>query len=97
MKKNHFQLLLLAFVMMSMSSCFTYTYTMGSGPQTGMTITEKNHYLIYGLAPLNVSDPVQMAGDSQNYKVTIEHTFIDGLLNAITFGIYSPTTTTVTK
>ena len=70
---------------------------MGSGPQTGMTITEKNHYLIYGLAPLNVSDPVQMAGDSQNYKVTIEHTFIDGLLNAITFGIYSPTTTTVTK
>ena len=88
---------MIAILAISMSSCFTYTYTMGSGPQTGVEVKEKNHYLIYGLAPLNISDPVKMAGDSENYSVTIEHTFVDGLLNAITFGIYTPTTTIVRK
>ncbi|NMC98737.1 MAG: hypothetical protein GYA62_03320, partial [Bacteroidales bacterium] len=27
----------------------------------------------------------------------IQHTFVDGLLNALTGGIYTPTTTTVKK
>jgi hypothetical protein len=53
--------------------------------------------VIYGLAPVGISDPAQMAGGATDYDVKIEHTFIDGLLNAITFGIYNPTTTTVTK
>ncbi len=97
MKKLISQTILIAVLAMSMSSCYTYTYMVGDGPQSGITVKEKNHYLIYGLAPLNVSDPIRMAGDSDNYKVTIEHTFVDGLLNAITFGIYTPTTTTVTK
>lgn len=38
-----------------------------------------------------------MAGDAKDYQVTIEHSFIDGLLNAITGGLYTPTTTTVRK
>ncbi len=97
MKKLISNVLLVSLLVVSMSSCFTYTYTMGSGPQTGVEVKEKNHYLIYGLAPLNVSDPVKMAGDAENYQVTIEHTFVDGLLNAITFGIYTPTTTVVRK
>jgi len=97
MKKFISKTILVAVLATTLSSCFTYTYMVGDGPQSGITVKEKNHYLIYGLAPLNVSDPIRMAGDSDNYKVTIEHTFVDGLLNAITFGIYTPTTTTVTK
>ena len=81
----------------TMSSCYTLSYNVGNGAQTGVTITEKNHYLIAGLAPINTSDPVQMAAGATDYTVTIQHTFLDGLLNAITFGIYSPTTTTVQK
>jgi hypothetical protein len=80
-----------------LSSCYTYTFTVGEGPQTGVQVKQMNHYLIYGLAPISVSDPNEMAGGAENYEVTIEHTFIDGLINAITFGIYSPTTTVVTK
>jgi hypothetical protein len=38
-----------------------------------------------------------MAGDAKDYQVTIEHTFVDGLINALTFGIYTPTTTKVIK
>lgn len=80
-----------------MTSCYTYRYNVGEGPQSGVEIKQKNHYFIYGLAPGTTSDPIQMAGDTNNYEVKIEHTFIDGLLNAITWGIYTPTTTTVTK
>ncbi|MEM6804734.1 MAG: Bor family protein [Bacteroidota bacterium] len=80
-----------------MSSCYTYTYTVGNGPQSNVEVKEKNHYFIYGLAQGRQSDPVAMSGGAENYRVKIEHTFVDGVLNAITFGIYTPTTTTVTK
>lgn len=79
------------------SSCYTYSYYVGDGPQTGIKVTEKNHYFINGLAPGGTSDPTEMAGDAQNYEVTITHSFIDGLISAITFGIYTPTTTIITK
>lgn len=97
MKKLISNVLLISVLCLTMSSCFTYTYAVGSGSQTGQVVKEKNHYLIYGLAALKTSDPVRMAGDSENYTVTIQHTFIDGLINGLTFGIYNPTTTTVTK
>lgn len=80
-----------------MSSCYTYTYTVGKGPQTGMEIKQMNHYVIFGLAPVGVSDPNVMAGDAKDYSITVKHTFVDGLINAVTFGIYTPTTTIVTK
>lgn len=80
-----------------MSSCYTYTYTVGKGPQTGLEVKKMNHYLLFGLAPVGVSDPNVMAGDAKDYSITVKHTFVDGLINAITFGIYSPTSTIVTK
>jgi hypothetical protein len=60
-------------------------------------VKKKNHYVIYGLVPLSTSDPVKMAGDAQNYEVTVQHSFLDGLVNSLTFGVYNPTTTKVTK
>jgi len=80
-----------------MASCYTLTYTVGDGSKTGEVIKKKNHYLVYGLAPLKMSDPTKMAGDAKNYDVTIKHTFVDGLLNVLTSGIYTPTTTIVIK
>jgi hypothetical protein len=80
-----------------MASCYTLTYTVGDGSKTGEVIKKKNHYLVYGLAPLKTSDPTKMAGDAKNYDVTINHTFVDGLLNVLTSGLYTPTTTIVIK
>lgn len=88
--------MLLAFAFM-MTSCYTYTFSVGEGAQTGMEVKKKNHYLIYGLANVGQSDPAEMAGGAENYDVTITHTFIDGLINGLTFGIYNPTTTIVKK
>lgn len=96
--KNRFLTLALALgLTMTLSSCYTYTMQVGDGAQTGIEVKKMNHYVIYGLAPVSVSDPAEMAGDAEDYDVTIKHTFIDGLINAITFGIYTPTTTIVTK
>lgn len=69
----------------------------GNGPQTGVEVKEKNHYLLFGLAPISTSNPDQMAGGQENYSVTTSHTFVDGLLNSLTGGLYTPTTTVVTK
>ena len=80
-----------------MSACYTNTFSIGKGAQTGVKYQKKNHYLIYGLVPLSNANPVEMAKGAEDYDVTIVHTFVDGLINAITFGIYTPTTTIVSK
>jgi hypothetical protein len=97
MKNKFVSFALFSFLCLSMASCYTLTYTVGTGTQTGETIKKKNHYLIYGIAPLKTSDPIKMAGDAKNYQVTIKHTFVDGLLNLLTYGLYTPTTTIVKK
>jgi hypothetical protein len=97
MSKSALNIVLVAAVLICMSSCYTYTHYVGDGPQSGVTVTEKNHYFIYGLAQGKQSDPNMMAGGAEDYQVTIKHTFVDGLLNALTFGIYTPTTTIVQK
>ncbi len=97
MKKIFLNLALVLGLSLVLSSCYTYTMTVGKGPQSGVEIKKMNHYLIYGLAPISISDPKAMAGGASDYEVVITHTFIDGLLNAITWGIYSPTTTIVRK
>jgi len=81
----------------SLTSCFTNTFSVGKGAQGSVTVKKKNHYLINGLAVISTADPKQMAGDTEDYEVTITHSFVDGLLAAITFGIYTPTTTIVKK
>jgi hypothetical protein len=97
MKKFFLNLAVVFFISALMTSCYTLTYSVGSGAKTGVEVKEKNHYLIFGLAPIKTSDPTKMAGDAKDYTVTIQHTFIDGLLNALTGGIYTPTTTIVRK
>jgi predicted small secreted protein len=97
MKKTVLNLILVIAVSFTLTSCYTYTFSVGKGSQTGVEVTKKNHYLIYGLAALNTSNPKEMAGGAENYDVTITHSFIDGLINSLTFGIYNPTTTIVKK
>ncbi len=97
MKKHFFTYFLVFCMTISLTSCYTYTFSVGEGSQTGVEVRKMNHYLIYGLAPVGVSDPNELAGGAKDYNVTIKHTFVDGLINAITFGIYTPTTTIVTK
>ena len=91
-----FKLLAVVFaVSILFSSCFTYTTVVGDGPSTNKETTQWNHYLLWGLAPVNVSDPAVLAGDKKDYTVKTEQSFVNGLVNVLTLGIYAPTTTTI--
>lgn len=96
--KKTFKIVTLALVVSVMlTSCYSYTSVVGKGAQGTQKTTKWNHYAIYGLAPIDVSDSKQMADGSEDYTVHTRETFVNGLVSALTFGLYSPTTTTVTK
>jgi len=97
MKRILLNVALLLTLTLMVSSCYTMTFNVGEGAKTGMSVTSKNHYLIYGLVPIKTADPNQMAGNATDYTVTIERTFIDGLISGLTSGFYSPTTVRVIK
>ncbi|WP_245625613.1 Bor family protein [Flagellimonas eckloniae] len=82
---------------MLLTSCYSYTSVVGNGAQGNNKTTKWNHYLISGLAPIGVSDSKAMAKGAENYTVHTRQTFVNGLVSALTFGIYAPSTTTVTK
>ncbi|MDZ7898611.1 MAG: Bor family protein [Arcicella sp.] len=80
-----------------LSSCYSYTSVVGKGAQGNTKVTKWNHYVIGGLAPVGVSDSKEMAGGAQDYTIFTRHSFVNGLIGGLTFGLYTPTTTTVTK
>lgn len=80
-----------------LTSCYSYTTVVGEGAKGNKETKQWNHYLIYGLAPVGVSNPSNLANGATNYDVTTKQTFVNGLVTALTFGIYSPTTTTITQ
>lgn len=84
-------------VAIMMTSCYTFTATVGKGPQTGNQIVAHNHYLIAGLAPISTVNTKELVGDAKDYSITVSHSFLDGFLNMLTGGIYTPTTVTITK
>ena len=68
------------------------------------TRTKKVHHFVYGLVSPDdvgleklISNEVQMKGGTRvvNLKIKYQSTFIDGLVNGLTFGIYNPFTLTV--
>lgn len=80
-----------------LTSCYSYTSIVGKGAQGNSSVTKWNHYVVYGLAPVGVSDSKAMADGAENYTVHTRQTFVNGLLSSLTWGLYTPTTTTVTK
>jgi hypothetical protein len=98
MKKRIFKLFGgLLFCSCLLTSCYTYTSVVGEGAKGNQEVTEWNHYVIFGLAPVGVSDSKAMAAGATDYEVKTRHTFVNGLVAGLTFGIYTPTTTTVKK
>jgi Bor protein len=97
MKKSLLKLAFVVGISVMMTSCYTFTATVGKGPQTGEKIVAHNHYLIDGLAPIATVNTKELVGDAKDYSITVSHSFIDGLLLMITGSIYTPTTVTITK
>lgn len=91
---------LVMFGFISLQSCYTTTYAIGSGSKNGNTVVcKKNHFLINGIVPIAVSNPQKMARskDAENYDIVTSHSFVDGLIAGFTLRIYTPTTTCIVK
>jgi hypothetical protein len=97
MKRNILNAVLVLSIAVCMTSCYSLSYSVGKGAQTGVEVKGKNHYLIDGLIPIGRTTPTELAGNATDYNVKIVHTFVDGLLYAITGGLYTPTTVIVKK
>lgn len=98
MKQNLLKSIFVIAIAIAMTSCYSLSYQVGNGAQAGQTVKGKNHYLIEGLIPVSCNaTPTKLAGGAKDYDVKVVHTFIDGLLAAITGGFYTPTTVVVTK
>ena len=66
---------------------------------TGVPVrsSSPDQYFVYGLASGKTPDTQEMAKGEKNYEVTTKHTFIDGLISQLTFGLYNPTTVEVKR
>ena len=80
-----------------LTSCFSYTTVVGNGGTGQNQVTKWNTYFVAGLIPGKITPAKELAGGSENYTVTTKHSFLNYLVSGITFNIYAPTTTIVTK
>ena len=49
--------------------CSTHVHTIGAGPQSGVTKTARQYYILWGLVPINTVDAGAMVGDANNYEI----------------------------
>lgn len=81
-----------------MQSCYTAKIAHGSLTLDEPVVkvnSKKNHALIEGLLPLsNGLDAKKYVGERTDYLTKSQITFVDGFLRVITWGIYTPSTTT---
>ncbi len=99
MKRKVLQVAAALLLACSMTSCYSTSTIVGSLDQNTPMVevnTVHNHFLLYGLVGVSNHQLQDSAyvGDIKEYKVKKSITFVDGLLQWLTFGIYTPTTTT---
>ena len=78
-----------------MSSCYVSTYVVGNGGTAAKEERIKNQYWLGGIVTGKQADTKQMAQGKSDYTIQSKFTFADMLLNAVTWGIYSPRTVIV--
>jgi hypothetical protein len=85
----HLKLLALAVASAALSGCYHVTVTSGATPATTVVDKPFQHSFIYGLVP---PPEINTRTDCPSgvSKVETERSFINGLVAALTFQIYTP-------
>jgi len=87
---------LLALLLMLLSSCHPTHFVVGKGPQQNQVVKARNKFLFLGLTHVGTApDPNVMSKNAPDYKITVKLTPGDVVLNVVTLGIYSPLTVLV--
>ena len=78
-----------------LASCYEHTYTVGGGaPASPVVYGEWQHHWLGGLIGERTHEMGEIC-PSGNATIHDEQTFLNGLVTALTGGIYAPTTVTI--
>ena len=80
----------LSVVVLLLSAC-AHTHTIGDGPQTGLTETARQYYILFGLIPLNKVDTNAMIDGASDYRLETGVQGMDILIQSVA-GLIIPTT-----
>jgi Bor protein len=81
---------------LTLCACHPTHFTVGNGAQQHQVVKAQNKFLFLGLVHVGTApDARAMSNHATDYRITVRLTFADVMLNAITFGIYSPITVEV--
>jgi hypothetical protein len=67
-----------------LAGCQTHVHVVGGGAQGGQVEEAVQWYALWGLIELNEVSSADMAGDAEDYTITTQYTFIDGLISYFT-------------
>ena len=83
-------------LLITLAGCYEHTYTAGTGAPRGRVVYESwRHHWLGGLISPDQNMAIEDVCRSGNATVHEEWTFLNGLVTALTGGIYSPTTVKV--
>ena len=60
--------------MFSLFACSSHTHVIGSGPSSGVTVSARQYYVLWGLVPVGIgggADTNAMAGDAENFDISL--------------------------
>lgn len=85
------KMLCVAAVIATLTGCAAQTFTINEGALNTPTKQESQTFFISGLGQEQTLNAAAVCGGSENIiKVQAQQTFINGLVGAVTFGIYTP-------
>lgn len=96
MKRFFLKLVLIISLIITLTSCNYHHSVVGKGAQGKEQISEWNHYL-FGIIPIGLANTNKMANGATNYTIQTYTSLGNGAVSFLTLGIYTPTTTIVTK
>lgn len=68
----------------SYAGCYTQTHIVGDGAQGTQKVEKRQWFALWGLVPISEVDSKTMAEGAEDYTITTETTFIDGLISVFT-------------
>ena len=89
--KRKLRLVIVGCCLFFVTACSVHTHVVGAGPSSGLTVSARQYYALWGLIPLNKVDSNSMAGETNNYAIETKQRGVDVLIS-IAANIIIPTT-----
>ena len=71
-------------VVFVLASCMTHVHTVGEGPQSFETVSERQWYVLWGLVDITTPDTERMAAGAEDYEIVTEFEVLDVVIGFFT-------------